>query len=107
MHQKFTSYVGQCGKQRAHSDWGEFTVYKYTVGVKGIQPGTVRYPEASQSRELLQTADCHLTEAVATTNSTQKEVSWRTNTPTSFSSHSTSVSPIDQKQLEAGRQRDY
>lgn len=30
----------------------------------------------------------------------QKEGSWRTKTPTSFPSHSTSVSPTDQSQLE-------
>lgn len=37
----------------------------------------------------------------------QKEGSQRTKTPTSFSSHSTSVSPTDQSQLEVRRQGGY
>lgn len=37
----------------------------------------------------------------------QKEESWRTKTPNSFSSHSTSVSPTHQSQLEVRRQGGY
>ena len=78
MNSKFTSCVSQSGKQRAHSDWGEFTIYW------GSQLETVRFPTAAQSGELSQSRapqpgeSCShrrqpLTEAMATTNSQLKK----------------------------------
>ena len=48
MNSKFTSCVSQSGKQWAHSDWGEFTIYW------GSQLETVRFPTAAQSGEVSQ-----------------------------------------------------
>ena len=48
VNSKFTSCVSQSGKQWAHSDWGEFTIYW------GSQLETVRFPTAAQSGELSQ-----------------------------------------------------
>ena len=78
VNSKFTSCVSQSGKQQAHSDWGEFTVYR------GSQLGMVRCPTAAQSGELSQSwvpqtgESCShsrqpLTEAMATTNSQLKK----------------------------------
>ena len=78
MNSKFTSCVSQSGKQWAHSDWGEFTIYW------GSQLETVRFPTAAQSGEVSQSRapqpgeSCShrrqpLTEAMATTNSQLKK----------------------------------
>ena len=78
VNSKFTSCVSQSGKQWAHSNWGEFTIYW------GSQLETVRFPTAAQSGELSQSRapqpgeSCShrrqpLTEAMATTNSQLKK----------------------------------
>lgn len=78
VNSKLTSCVSQSGKQRAHSDWGEFTIYW------GSQLEMVRFPMAAQSGELSQSwvpqtgeSCCHrrqpLTEAMATTSSQLKK----------------------------------
>ena len=78
VNSKFTSCVSQSGKQWAHSDWGEFTIYW------GSQLETVRFPTAAQSGEVSQSRapqpgeSCShrrqpLTEAMATTNSQLKK----------------------------------
>lgn len=74
------------------------------LSAEGTKRGTAQEPGEAAAT----TGDNHRTAAMAPHQLTvQQGMSWRANTPTSFSSHSTFITPIEQSQLPAPRQGAY